>query len=369
MKILITGTNGFIAKNLLAHFRELGDFEVICFSHQTHEQDLFKLVVDVDAVVHLAGVNRPQLPSEFISGNVDLTKTLCQALIHNKRNIPIIFSSSTQAELNNPYGKSKRDAEIILRQYAKDTGACVYIYRLPNVFGKWSKPNYNSVVATFCHNISHDLPISINDENSIINLVYIDDVIDDFIRLLKEKPILAPEAFCTIPVNYKTTVGELVNYIKSFRDTRDTLLIEPVGVGVLRALYATYVSFLSPELFSYKIPSFSDARGVFVEMLKTKNSGQISYFTALSGVTRGGHYHHTKTEKFLVIKGRAQFKFRQISSNETYEIFTSEQQHQIVETVPGWWHDITNVGEDELIVLLWANEVFDRTHPDTHNID
>jgi UDP-2-acetamido-2,6-beta-L-arabino-hexul-4-ose reductase len=368
VKILIIGSNGFIAKNLLARFREFDDFEVICFSHQTPEQDLFKLVVDVDAVVHLAGVNRPQSPSEYINSNVNLTKVLCQALLYHKRNIPIIFSSSIQAELDNSYGKSKRDAEVILRDYAQQSGATVYIYRLPNVFGKWSKPNYNSAVATFCHNIARDLPIVINDENAIVNLVYISDVVSDFIRLLIEKPILDPETFCTIPVEYKTTVGELVSYIKSFRDNRNTLLIEPVGTGFLRALYATYMSFLSPELFAYDVPQFSDARGVFVEMLKTKDSGQISYFTAPSGVTRGGHYHHTKTEKFLVIKGDARFRFRHISTNETYEIFTSGQKNQIVETVPGWWHDITNVGDDELIVLLWANEVFDKTHPDTYSL-
>ena len=368
MKVLITGANGFIAKNLIARFRELNDFEVISFSHQTPKEDLFELVVDLDAVVHLAGVNRPQSPDEFISGNVDLTKMLCQALIHSKRNIPIIFSSSIQAELDNPYGKSKRDAEAVLRQYAKDTGASVYIYRLSNVFGKWSRPNYNSAVATFCHNIAHNLPISINDESAVVNLVYIDDVINDFIRVLTEKPILTSETFFTIPIEYKATVDELVKYIKSFRDTRNTLLIESVGTGFLRALYATYVSFLSPELFAYDVPQFSDARGVFVEMLKTKESGQISYFTASSGITRGGHYHHSKTEKFLVIRGNARFKFRHIISNETYEIVTSGQQPQIVETIPGWWHDITNVGDDEMVVLLWANEIFDRTHPDTYSI-
>lgn len=365
MKVLITGANGFIAKNLMVRLGELEDFEIATFSRQTPEKQLIDFVSDVDAVVHLAGVNRPQSPEEFVSGNTELTLRLCQALIEYRRQVPVIFASSTQAALDNPYGKSKLDAELALRSYAAQTGASVYIYRLPNVFGKWCRPNYNSVVATFCHNIARNLPIQINDINAALSLVYVDDVIDEFIRVLKSKPHLEASEFCSVPVQYQTTLGELAQQLEAFRDSRHSLISEKVGVGLVRALYSTYVSYLSPDTFAYDIPKFGDPRGVFVEMLKTKDSGQFSYFTAPPGITRGGHYHHSKTEKFLVIKGRARFGFRHILTNETYELFTSGDQPKIVETIPGWSHDITNVGEEEMVVMLWANEIFDRDRPDT----
>jgi UDP-2-acetamido-2,6-beta-L-arabino-hexul-4-ose reductase len=367
MKILVTGANGFIAKNLLVRLDELDGFEVVKFSRQTSEKELPAVVQDIDAVVHLAGVNRPQSPTEFVSGNFDLTEQLCQALVEAGRAaVPVIFTSSTQAVQDNPYGKSKGDAEQALWNYASKTGAAVYVYRLPNVFGKWCKPNYNSAVATFCHNIARDLPIKINDPSVSLSLVYIDDVVDEFIRVLREEPVVASGEPCAVPVEYESTVGELASTLESFRDSRDTLITEQVGTGFLRALYSTYVSYLPTELFSYSVPKHGDERGVFVEMLKTKDSGQFSFFTAHPGITRGGHYHHTKTEKFLVIKGRARFGFRHILSDETHELYTSGEQPQIVETVPGWSHDITNVGEDEMIVMLWANENFDRAHPDTY---
>lgn len=365
MKVLITGSNGFIAKNLLVRLSELDDFETVTFARESDEQQLNHLVSDVDAVVHLAGVNRPLTTEEFIPGNFGLTESLCQALLESGRKIPVIFTSSTQAELENPYGKSKLAAELALRRYAEQSGAMVYLYRLPNVFGKWCKPNYNSAVATFCHNIANDLPISINDGSAGLCLVYVDDVVDEFIRVLKIQPHSEANQFCTVPVNYKTTVGELARQIEAFRISRESLISEKVGVGLVRALYSTYMSYLSPEKFAYEVPKFGDPRGVFVEMLKTQDSGQFSFFTAHPGITRGGHYHHTKTEKFLVIKGQARFGFRHVLTDETYELFTSGEQSTIVETIPGWSHDITNVGEDEMVVMLWANEIFDRDRPDT----
>lgn len=365
MKVLITGSNGFIAKNLRARFHELGNFEVTAFSRQNSLQDLSEFLLEAEAIVHLAGINRPSDEDEF-KINVDLTHFICETLINLDRKIPIIFSSSIQAELDNNYGISKRKAEDILISYANKTGAFVYIYRLPNVFGKWSKPDYNSVVATFCYKISRDLPIKINDNQALLKLIYIDDVTDCFIEVLKNLPKV--NGFSSTPLEYGCSVGELAKIIQSFRESRDTLLIDNVGNGFLRALYATYVSFLPPDSFVYDVPCYTDTRGVFVEMLKTKDSGQISCFTARVGVTRGGHYHHTKTEKFLVIKGQARFRFRHILTNEKYEIFTSDKNLQIVETVPGWWHDITNIGENEMIVLLWANEVFDRKNPDTFSL-
>jgi UDP-2-acetamido-2,6-beta-L-arabino-hexul-4-ose reductase len=353
MQVLITGSNGFIAQNLLVRLGELEGFKTVTFSRQTPEQQLSDLVSDIDVVVHLAGINRPPLPEEFVSGNTGLTQNLCKALLECGRQVPVIFSSSTQAALDNPYGKSKLDAELALRDYAAQSGATVYIYRLPNVFGKWCRPNYNSAVATFCHNIARGLPIQINDSNAALSLVYVDDVVDEFIRVLKNKPHLEALEFCSVPIQYQTTVGGLAQQLEAFRDGRTSLISEQVGVGLVRALYATYMSYLSPDAFAYKVPKFGDPRGVFVEMLKTKDSGQFSYFTAHPGITRGGHYHHTKTEKFLVIKGQARFGFRHILTNETYELLTSGEIPEIVETA------------EEMVVMLWANEIFDRDRPDT----
>ncbi len=364
MKVLITGAEGFIAKNLKAHLNERKDVEILSFTRNNKSNELVELLLEVDFVFHLAGVNRPKSVDDFKQSNQDLTLALCEAISTIKRNIPIVYSSSTQAALANPYGMSKYVAEEILRDFSNRHGSPVYIFRLPNVFGKWVQPNYNSVVATFCHNIVHDLPIQINDTASEVNLVYIDDVIAQFIRVMDGKT--TPDSSCTIEPVYKTTVGELANQIRAFRESRDTLVTESVGVGFVRALYSTYVSYLPPSLFTYPLTKHGDTRGVFVEMLKTKESGQFSFFTAHSGITRGGHYHHSKTEKFLVIKGKARFCFRHIISDEYYEVFTNGDEPVVVETVPGWVHDITNIGEDEMIVMLWANEVFDRAHPDTY---
>lgn len=365
MKLLVTGAGGFVAKNLIVRLGELEDFEVVKFLRQTPENDLPRLVADVDAVVHLAGVNRPLSPDEFAVDNAGLTERLCRALVGSRRRMPVIFTSSTQAVLDNPYGNSKRDAESALWRYAAQTGASVYVYRLPNVFGKWCKPNYNSAVATFCYNIARGLPIKVNDGDAALTLVYVDDVIDEFMRVLRDKPPVGAGEVCCVPVEYKTTVGTLARQIESFRDSRASLVSEQVGEGLVRALYSTYMSYLPPDSFSYEVSKHGDPRGVFVEMLKTKDSGQFSYFTAHPGVTRGGHYHHSKIEKFLVIKGKARFGFRHILTNEIRELFTSGEQPRIVETIPGWAHDITNVGEDEMVVMLWASEIFDRARPDT----
>jgi len=321
-------------------------------------------VRDVDWIFHLAGVNRPQSSEEFWAGNLNLTEQLISAVELSGRQIRIVFSSSIQAELDNEYGRSKLAAEHSLLEFQRNTGNPVHIYRLPNVFGKWSRPNYNSVVATFCHNIANDLPITVNDPSALVRLVYVDDVVDSFVQLLASSS--ASERFPKVAPEYQTTVGELAAQIQRFKDSRQTLLTDAVGDGLLRALYSTYLSFLPASAFSYPVPQHEDARGVFVEMLKTPDAGQISFFTAHPGVTRGGHYHHTKTEKFLVIKGEARFRFRHMITGEFYELQTSGASSEIVETVPGWTHDITNVGDQELLCMLWANEVFDRDRPDTY---
>lgn len=371
MKVLVTGADGFIGQNLLQHLAERADVEVVRFTRANASTELPKLLGDVAFVFHLAGVNRPENPQEFVTGNADLTAELVRAVEAEMqargREIPIVYTSSTQAARDNPYGSSKRAAEAALQSFAVRTGAAAHVFRLPNVFGKWCRPNYNSAVATFCHNIARGLPIQVNDPAAPLTLVYVDDVVARFIQLMDGADAACDaEGFATVAPQYTTTVGELAAHLEGFRASRDTLLVERVGTGFLRALYATYVSHLPPESFAYPVPMHGDARGVFVEMLKTRDSGQFSYFTAHPGVTRGGHYHHTKTEKFLVIKGRACFRFRHMQTGETHELVTEGSRAEIVETVPGWTHDITNIGEDELVVMLWANEVFDRARPDTY---
>ena len=367
MRVLITGSSGFVGSNLRLHLSERKDVEVVCFDRQHALSQLSDLLQGVDFVFHLAGVNRPQDPAEFASGNTDLTRALADALAASTRPVPVIYTSSSQASQDNPYGQSKQAAEEVLRVYSDKTGSPVYLFRLPNVFGKWSRPNYNSVVATFCHNVARDLPIQVNNPDAPISLVYVDDVVGRFIQLM-DGAQAQPDAdgFETVQPVYPTTVGHLAEAIQCFKTNRDTLMIDRVGTGLTRALYATYVSYLPVERFSYTVQQHADPRGVFVEMLKTPDCGQFSFFTAKPGITRGGHYHHTKTEKFLVIKGQARFKFRHMDTGEAYELLTDGSKAEIVETVPGWTHDITNIGQDEMIVMLWANEIFDRQRPDTY---
>ena len=363
MRIAITGASGFIGRNLRWRLRELGHTDVQLISHQATDSELIEQLTGLQFVFHLAGVNRPQDPSEFDDGNADFSVRLC-AILGSLPNPPAVaFASSIQALLDNSYGRSKHAAEEFLLHYSRQCRVPVYIFRLVNVFGKWCRPNYNSVVATFCHNIARDLSVTINDPNGAIRLVYIDDVVDQMLALLDGAD--SAGGFIEVTPTYETTVGELAATLQGFRTARSGLLIDRVGTGLTRALYATYVSHLPSEAFSYEVPRHADPRGVFVEMLKTPDCGQFSYFTAGPGITRGDHYHHTTTEKFLVIKGVAHFGFRQIDSGETHELVTRGGEARIVETIPGWTHNITNIGDDELIVMLWANEIFDRQRPDT----
>lgn len=370
MRVLITGADGFIGKNLCLRLAENKTIEVICFTRRNAQHELPLLLQGVDFVYHLAGVNRPQSPEEYIDGNSELTRILCDELVsiaqETGRKIPLLLTSSIHAAVETPYGNSKRIAENHVIDIANKYNIPAYICRLPGVFGKWARPNYNSVVATFCYNIAHDLPISVTNPNNTITLTYIDDVIDTFIALINNSKInKAEEVFLQIEPVYETTVGKIAEIIQGFKKCRETLIMDKVGSGLIRALYSTFISYIPTKDFSYAIPEHKDQRGAFVEVIKTKDSGQVSYFTAHPGVTRGGHYHHTKTEKFLVIKGAARFRFHHMITNESYELFTSEAKAEIVETIPGWSHDVTNIGEGELIAIVWANENFDRNNPDT----
>jgi UDP-2-acetamido-2,6-beta-L-arabino-hexul-4-ose reductase len=363
MNVLVTGASGFIGKNLIAHINEYEHFTVLLFTRQNSNYELQSMVNQADAIVHLAGENRPHDLSEFEIVNSELTQLLCDFIRTSGRKIPLVLTSSIQADQENPYGKSKLHAEQAVEMLASQTDNPTYIYRLPNVFGKWCKPNYNSVVATFCFNIAHDLPIKVNDASMPLRLVYVDDVVANILCVIQQtsqgdsRPLIEPE--------YQITIGDMAELIKAFKDSRNTLISEIVGKGLVRALYSTYVSYLNPKQFSYSLPHYRDERGVFVEMLKTKDSGQFSYFTAHPGITRGGHYHHSKSEKFLVVMGEARFRFKNIISNESYELFTSDKLPEVVDTVPGWSHDITNVGTEDMVVMLWTNEIFDRDNPDT----
>lgn len=371
MKILVTGASGFIGKTLTLRATEQGH-TVVPFTREQRVSDLTHLLAGVDAVIHLAGINRPQTEDEFATGNTGLTVALCHAIAQHAQPddahgvTPIVvLASSAQAAQDNAYGRSKLAAEQAVLELGQTHGVRTHVYRLPNVFGKWCKPNYNSVVATFCHNIAQNLPIQINDETRLLSLVYIDDVVNQFLDLITDKTINT--CYQTIQPEYSVTLGQLAQKINNYRTSRSTGVTEAVGIDFDRALYSTYISYLKPEQFSYPLIKHTDPRGDFVEMLKTKDAGQFSYFTAHPGFTRGGHYHHTKTEKFLVICGTALFKFRHMVTNESFEQTTSGVTPTVVETIPGWTHDITNIGTTEMVVMLWANEIFDRQKPDTIN--
>ena len=366
-RILVTGANGFIGKNLILRAGELANVAVSTFLRGDDVQLLPQLLSQVDAVVHLAGENRPVNEVAFTQVNAGLTSALCDAIRQtyqsSGRYPPLVLASSSQAENESPYGRSKLEAEKTVQALGAETGNPCIIFRLPGVFGKWCKPNYNSVVATFCHNIARDLPVKINDPEANLRLLYVDDVVTALLAALKAPTSGVTHGF--VEPEYTITLGELANKIRAFGDCRSNLLTERVGTGLARALYATYLSYLPSDGFTYEVPRHSDTRGVFVEMLKTPDSGQFSYFTAHPGVTRGGHYHHTKTEKFLVVKGQARFRFRHLLTNELVELHVDGDNPEVVDTVPGWTHDITNVGNEEMVVMLWANENFDPEKPDT----
>tara|TARA_B100000575_G_C23117242_1_gene645996 strand:+ start:732 stop:1835 length:1104 start_codon:yes stop_codon:yes gene_type:complete len=362
MKIVVTGANGFLGKNLCVFLNEVGKYDVVEITRDTSQARLLSSLAEADFVYHLAGVNRPDKLDEFQAGNAQLTRSIVDSLIENGRQTPLVLSSSVQAVLDNPYGRSKLEAEEAVRYYSKVTGSRHYIYRFPNLFGKWSRPNYNSFVATFCYNTLNDIDIVVNDPSKEVVLAYVDDVCESLIQLLDNKSDYGLQNNFK---EYQTTVGEVAEIITLFKKGREKLVSERVGTGLIRALYSTYLSFSTPNQFTYDVPVHTDERGIFCEILKTRDSGQFSFFTAYPGVTRGGHYHHTKNEKFLVIRGSALFRFKNLLSGEVHELTISGKNTKIVETIPGWVHEISNIGDDELFVMLWANEIFDKNKPDT----
>ena len=367
-KILVTGSNGFIAKNLIFNLKNAGYDEIFCYNHNSTEAELDEYLSKADFIFHLAGVNRPKENSEFFEGNAGLTQKIVSKLEEAKRQVPILLSSSIQAGLDNPYGASKRAAEEAVFTYGKEFDTPVYVYRLPNVFGKWSRPNYNSAVATFCNNIARDLPITVNDPKSILHLVYIDDVVDQFIRCL-EKGIRFPAGeFVTFPdfLVYETTVGKVADTVRSFRESRKTLSVVDMGDELGKKLYSTYLSFLPEDDFSYPLEMHEDNRGSFTEFLRTKEHGQVSVNISHPGITKGEHWHNSKNEKFLVVKGRGLIRFRKLGEEEIIEYKVSGDKLEVVDIPTGYTHSIVNIGDEDMVTVMWANEAFDSEKPDTY---
>ena len=363
-RILITGGRGFLGRNLAAHLVERKDCETRIFDQENTPEELKNWVLEADVIFHLAGVNRPQDPADFERGNAGLTERVCQLLREAGRSPKIVFSSSIQAEADNPYGASKAKAENVLRQFSLDTGACVRIYRLKNLFGKWCRPNYNSVTATFCHNIANDLPISISDPAYTLELSYVDDVVAAFLSEIGGRQT-AGEAGADI-LSCGIQLGDLAGRIQAFHEMRTTLTLPDFADWFNRALYATYLSYVPQAALQQNLEIKSDARGSLAEFIKQEHFGQIFVSRTMPGVTRGNHYHHTKTEKFLVVEGNGLIRMRPIEGGPVREYLVIGSAYQVVNIPPGFTHSITNVGLGELVTLFWSSEIFDPNSPDTY---
>ena len=374
MKTVVTGARGFIGRNLMAHLKRQEEVQVFGFDLGQPLQELAAALAEAELVFHLAGVNRPESVEEFTTGNVDFTAQVCEMLKQTGRPVPVVLSSSSQVERDNPYGRSKLQAEAVIKRYAEETGSPAIIYRLKNVFGKWCRPNYNSVVATFCYNIAHDLPITISDPARELELVHVDDVVQALgseIRSQKSEGRYGGVVYREVEPVYCVTLGKLAELIRSFRDMRETLVLPDLGNPFTRKLYGTYLSYLETDAFAYDLTQRCDPRGCLAEFIKSPSAGQIFISTTKPGVTRGGHYHHTKAEKFLVLQGEAVIRFRSIEGEdggqrtEVIEYRVSGRDFRVVDIPPGYAHTITNIGEGELVTLFWASEIFDAERPDT----
>ena len=373
INLLITGSDGFIGKNLTYFISNNSkEIKIKSFTRKNTMGELKEFIFWADIVVHLAGQNRSENKIDFSENNINLSKKVVDFVIE-KFNLTnnytkIIFTSSIHIDGQSEYSISKKKAEEYFLQLKEIYKMPIFIIRIMNVFGKWCKPNYNSVVATFCHKIINNEKYEIVDGGSQkLNLIYIDDLVKilfEIILDIKNVKYLVNEQVNLSPT-YLVEVKEIANLLNKFHNNRLSRKVDNVGKGFQRALYSTYISYLKPENFSYKLEVNEDKRGIFVEMLKNEESGQISFFTAKPGITRGGHFHNTKTEKFLVVNGKASFRFRNILTGFSFSIETSSASPEIVDTIPGWSHDITNIGDESMIVLLWANELFDKNNPDT----
>ncbi|TLU86003.1 MAG: SDR family oxidoreductase [Chlorobium sp.] len=368
MLVLVTGSNGFVGSNLCTVLRTKENVKVLEFDCDNSYEELECMLGEAEVVFHLAGVNRPKNEEEFRTGNTGFTEEICSTLLRLKRTPKIILASSIQAEFDNPYGSSKRQAETALHEFSEKTGAHTVVYRFKNLFGKWCRPNYNSVTATFCHNTAHNLPLTISDPARSIELTYIDDVVSALIGELPFDDGNRESGFAFAPelAAYLITLGQLAELITSFRESRDTLVLPGFDDRFVRSLYATYLSYLEGDDFAYQLQIKTDDRGTLAEMMKSSSFGQIFVSRTKPGITRGNHYHHTKTEKFMVVEGRAVIRFRKIDGTEVIEHHVSGDEFKVVDIPPGYTHHITNIGEKELVTLFWASEIFNPDKPDTY---
>ena len=376
MRILVTGAKGFIGKNIIAEINNvvcgkskkypfLKDAIVFECDIDTTAEQLNDFTRDCDFVLHLAGVNRPQNVEEFMEGNFGFTTTLLENLKKHNNKAPILMSSSIQAVLDNDYGKSKKAGEDYLKKYGVDNNVKTYIFRLTNVFGKWCRPNYNSAIATFCNNIANNLPITVSNREHKMELVYIDDVVEAFLNAIIDK-VTIDNGFCFVPITHKTTLGEIVDNIYSFKASRDNLSIPNMSDPLVKKLYSTYLSYLPKDKFSYPLTSHIDNRGSFTEFIHTINNGQVSVNISKPHIVKGQHWHHTKNEKFLVVSGKGVIRFRKIDEDEIIEYFVSGDKLEVVDIPTGYTHNIENLGDTDMVTIMWCNEIFDPNNPDTY---
>ncbi len=364
MKVLVTGSNGFVGRNLISNLSLNKEIEIYKYDRDSTPEELEEYTKNCEFVFHLAGVNRPEDPKEFMEGNFGFTSTLLDSLKKHKNKCPIMISSSIQAALDNDYGKSKKAGEDLIFEYGKKNKVKTFVYRFPNLFGKWCRPNYNSVIATWCYNVSHNEEIQVNDETKELTLAYIDDVCNELIKCLDNKETKEGN-YCIVPITYTKTLGEIANLIKSFKQNDRGIMVPSTGDVFTKDLYATYISYVPLEELVVDLDEHRDNRGVFCELVRTKEAGQVSVSTTNPNIVRGCHYHNTKMERFIVIKGKARIEFEHVIDHNKYEFIVSGDKLQYVTIPVGYQHSINNIGDDELVLILWANELFDPDIPDT----
>jgi UDP-2-acetamido-2,6-beta-L-arabino-hexul-4-ose reductase len=364
--VLVTGSGGFLGRNLVQMLSGRDDIRVLEYEVDDPRDDLDKALHIADVIVHLAGVNRPQSTHEYMVGNAEFTRLICDMLGVANKSPKIIMSSSIQARLDNPYGISKRQAEEELKKFADESGAETVVFRFKNIFGKWSRPNYNSVVATFCHNIARDLPITITDPDRELELVYVDDVVAALVDEIDSKSTTLGFRFAEEIKGFAVRLGDLAETIRSFRDSRRTCMLPELSDRFTACLYATYLSYLDDSDLAYDLEQKTDVRGALAEFIKSPHIGQVFVSRTKPGITRGNHYHHTKVEKFFVVEGTGIIRLRHLRTGEMVEMKVSGEDFKVVDIPPGYTHSIENVGSTDMVVIFWASEVFDPSRPDTY---
>lgn len=375
MNILVTGAKGFVGKNLCCTLKNIsdgkdktreisGDITVFEYDIDSSQDELDEYCSKADFVFNLAGVNRTNDEKDFYNGNFGFASTLLETLKKHNNKCPVMLSSSVHAAGDTPYGRSKKAGEELFFEYGRQTGAKTYVYRFPHLFGKWCRPNYNSATATFCNNIALGLPITVSDPSVTLTLVYIDDLVDELIRALCGKPTTDGD-YCIVPVYAKKTLGEITELLYSFKASRQTLAVPESDDAFEKKLYATYLSYLPVDDFSYPLKMNCDARGSFTEIIRTAERGQFSVNVSKPHIVKGNHWHNTKNEKFLVVSGSGVIRFRKIGEKTVHAYFVSGDELRVVDIPTGYTHNIENLGEDDMVTFMWANECFDPNKPDT----